>query len=159
MLWYCFRLKFIDLCSNKLTGLPSPPSWKSIMLKEVLVSRNQINKVIRTLLSNDFHGIFIESKLACTLIWFLSNASIHIKLYDNMWQILSLLTYFCHCTFFLLLDKSWGRKKLEQVRVPSSVQQWADRGMFIFLEAMFVQRKFTLFSTLTVITDILPVIT
>lgn len=38
-------LKFIDLCSNKLTGLPSPPSWKSTMLKEVLVSRNQINKI------------------------------------------------------------------------------------------------------------------
>lgn len=99
MLWYCFRLKFIDLCSNKLTGLPSPPSWKSTMLKEVLVSRNQINKVIRTLLSNDFHGIFIENKLACTLIWFLWNASIHIQLYDNIWQILSYLFFFTVLSF------------------------------------------------------------
>ncbi|XP_055999651.1 leucine-rich repeat serine/threonine-protein kinase 2-like isoform X2 [Ostrea edulis] len=38
-------LKFIDLSDNKLIGLPNPPSWKSQMLKEVLMSKNQISKI------------------------------------------------------------------------------------------------------------------
>lgn len=60
----------------------------------------------------------------------------------------------------LFVDKSWGRKKLEQVRVATSVQQWPDWGMTCvscsFSEALCEQRKFTPF-TLTVITYILPV--
>ena len=39
------RLKFIDLCDNRLTGFPNPASWKSTLLKEVMVSRNSIPKV------------------------------------------------------------------------------------------------------------------
>nr|XP_022298273.1 leucine-rich repeat serine/threonine-protein kinase 2-like isoform X2 [Crassostrea virginica] len=38
-------LKFIDLCDNRLTGFPNPASWKSTLLKEVMVSRNSIPKI------------------------------------------------------------------------------------------------------------------
>lgn len=88
----------------------------------------------------------------------------YIHSYLKIWQykaINSILSnLFLSLYMFLFVDKSWGRKKLEQVRVSTSFQQWADWGMTCvscsFSEALCVQRKFTPF-TLTVITHILPV--
>lgn len=88
----------------------------------------------------------------------------YIHSYLKIWQykaINSILSnLFLSLYMFLFVDKSWGRKKLEQVRVSTSFQQWPDWGMTCvscsFSEALCVQRKFTPF-TLTVINYILPV--
>lgn len=40
---YCFSLRSLDMSSNEIQYLPSPAHWKSLNLRELLFSHNQIS--------------------------------------------------------------------------------------------------------------------
>lgn len=40
---YCFSLRSLDMSSNEIKYLPSPAHWKSLNLRELLFSHNQIS--------------------------------------------------------------------------------------------------------------------
>lgn len=40
---YCFSLRSLDMSSNEIKHLPSPAYWKSLNLRELVFSHNQIS--------------------------------------------------------------------------------------------------------------------